>query len=128
MLWFGWDTATEDLRTVAQFTWSVNDWSRAGSLTIEGWSQSSASTIARLLGASEDFMHKTRGRPKGVTDYTLEDYERVFRLVADRAGRRPQLQEIAAELMQHRRTVTNNLKRWGYRDYRDFAAQLMHEE
>jgi Mn-dependent DtxR family transcriptional regulator len=72
-------------------------------------------------------MHKTRGRPKGVTDYALEDYERVFRLVSDRTGRRPQLHEVADELRQHRRTVTDNLKRWGFRDYRDFAAQVMRE-
>lgn len=127
MLWFGWDTATEDRSAVARFTWSVNDWSREALLTIDGWSQSTAATISRLLDASEDFARKTRGRPKGVTDYALEDYERVFRLVSDRAGRRPQLQEVAAELSQHRRTVTDNLKRWGFRDYRDFAAQVMRE-
>lgn len=128
MLWFGWDTATEDRSTVARFTWSADDWGREHSLTIDGSSQASAATIARLLDASEDFMHKTRGRPKGVTDFALEDYERVFRLVSDRTGRRPQLQEVAAELRQHRRTVTDNLKRWGYRDYRDFAAHLMREK
>lgn len=125
MLWFGWDTATEDLRTVARFTWSVNDWSREGSLTIDGWSQSSAATITRLLHASEDFMHKTRGRPKDVTDRTLMDYQRAFRLVADRKTRRPKLAEVAAEVMQDRGTVSDNLQRWGFHDYRHFAAEMM---
>lgn len=125
MLWFGWDTATEDQRTVARFTWSATDWSRPHTLTIGGSSQASAATIKRLLDASEDFMLKSRGRPKGVTDFTLEDYEQVFRLVSDRAGRRPRLDEVAKELRQHRRTVSDNLKRWGFRDYRDFAARIM---
>jgi hypothetical protein len=127
MLWFGWDTATEDRRTVARFTWSATDWSRPHTLTIDGSHQASAATLERLLNASEDFLRKTRGRPKGVTDYTLVDYERAFRLVADRIGGRPRLDAVADELRQHRRTVSDNLKRWGFRDYRAFATSMMQD-
>lgn len=128
MLWFGWDTATEDLSAVARFTWSAVDWSREGTLTIDGWSQSNATTIARLIHASEDFMRKTRGRPKDVTDYSLDDYQRTFWLVANREGRRPRIAEIAAEVRQDRGTVSDNLQRWGFRDYRHFATAMMAAE
>lgn len=128
MLWFGWDTSTEDGSVAARFTWSADDWSREGTLMIDGWSSTSTASLSRLLHASEDFMLKTRGRPKGVTDYALQDYQRTFRLCYERSRRRPLIAEVASELRQDRGTVTDNLKRWGYRDYRDFAEQMMRDE
>jgi hypothetical protein len=125
MLWFGWDVSDSGGAAILQLTWSASDWRAKAKMNIDGGTDVSAATLCRLLHVSEDFLLKTRGRPKGITDHSLQSYERAFRMVAAHTSGRPKIADVAAELDQDRGTVTNNLKRWGYRDYRDFASRMM---
>lgn len=128
MMWFGWDVARDNDAAVLQLSWNASDWTREGQLSFTNWSGSSAAALSRLLHVSEDFMHKTRGRPKDVTYFELSDYKRAFVKCRDHSQRRPCIHEVATELNQNRKTVTANLQRWGYRGYRDFATQTMSDE